>query len=194
VLAGGEAARRLVEAGDDERRRLERRLADGPGRILVEIAEELATLGATGEPFSRRLAEATEEIARLARGLRPRALDEDLATALREVVRGVPVAVALDVDVRDAGTGATTAAYYVCLEAITNAVRHAGATAVEVGGRVHDGRLTVEVRDDGNGGAALDRGSGLRGLEARCAALGGSLRVEGRPGSGSVVYAEIPCG
>jgi signal transduction histidine kinase len=80
----------------------------------------------------------------------------------------------------------------VVSEALTNVVRHAGATHAEVALRIEGRRLVIEVRDDGTGGADLGKGSGLRGLADRVGALDGSLRVEDAQGGGTVVHARVP--
>lgn len=86
------------------------------------------------------------------------------------------------------------AAYFVGSEGVTNAVKHANARRIELTAEVHDGRLVVAVADDGVGGATPARGSGLRGLADRVAALGGTLRIASDPGTGTVLTAELPCG
>jgi signal transduction histidine kinase len=84
-------------------------------------------------------------------------------------------------------------AYYVACEALTNAAKHAHAATITINARQHDGRLVVEVGDDGVGGADPN-GSGLRGLADRVAALDGRLHVHSPPGQGTRVTAELPCG
>ena len=88
---------------------------------------------------------------------------------------------------------AEATAYFTVAEALTNAARHAEAGQVEVEAVQSDDHLTVEVRDDGRGGADASGGSGLRGLADRLAALDGRLQVSSPPGGGTVLRAEIPC-
>jgi len=87
-----------------------------------------------------------------------------------------------------------TAAYYVVSEALTNAAKHSRASAVRVAATCADGLLTVEIADDGAGGAGAGRGSGLRGLADRVEALGGTLTVSSPAGQGTTLRAELPCG
>jgi signal transduction histidine kinase len=85
-------------------------------------------------------------------------------------------------------------AYFVVAEALTNATRHASGTHVEVLAEQRNGSLYVEVRDDGDGGADINSGSGLRGLFDRVSAIGGELEVVSPIGEGTLVRARIPCG
>jgi signal transduction histidine kinase len=87
-----------------------------------------------------------------------------------------------------------TTVYYVTSEAIANAVKHAGATRIDVRIARDDGRLAVRVSDDGRGGAAVTPGSGLAGLSDRVSAIGGALALESRDGAGTTVEAMVPCG
>ena len=86
------------------------------------------------------------------------------------------------------------AAYFVACEALANAVKHSGATAISLRAEQLNGSLVVEVVDDGVGGAAISSGSGLRGLADRVEAHGGRLRVESPAGAGTLVIGELPCG
>ena len=104
----------------------------------------------------------------------------------------VPVTVETDLDGRLPPTIEATA-YFVAAEALTNTAKHADASASTIRARQTDDRLVVEIADDGRGGADLDRGSGLRGLEDRVTALGGTLRISSPPGGGTVVAMDLPC-
>jgi signal transduction histidine kinase len=199
--------RRLVEAGAEERRRLELRMRDGAGRRLeglaavLTAADELAT--ASNQPELRakldrarlQLESALEEMAELARGLYPPSLTErGLAAALSELCGRSAVPVELAVSVPGLPTQIAAVAYFVCAEALSNVAKYAEASTVSVSARVPDGRLVIEVTDDGIGGADPARGSGLRGLADRVEALAGSLRTDSPAGAGTRLTAEIPLG
>jgi signal transduction histidine kinase len=110
------------------------------------------------------------------------------------VATTAPLPVGLTVDVPDRlPEPVEVAAYYFVAETLANIVKYAGASAARVGVSHRDGRLVVEVADDGVGGADPSDGSGLRGLADRVEALGGWLRVTSRPAEGTTVRAEIPC-
>ena len=87
-----------------------------------------------------------------------------------------------------------SAAYFVAAEAVTNAIKHAGGTRIEVTGERAGDRFRLRVVDDGTGGARVAPGGGLAGLADRLDALGGSLTVVSPPGQGTTVTAELPCG
>jgi signal transduction histidine kinase len=86
------------------------------------------------------------------------------------------------------------AAYFIGCEALTNAVKHAGASRIDLIAQRRNGSLVVSVSDDGSGGADPEAGSGLRGLADRVAAQGGTLTLESRTGAGTLLTAELPCG
>ncbi|KAB2374849.1 hypothetical protein F9B16_27065 [Actinomadura montaniterrae] len=109
------------------------------------------------------------------------------------LVRGVPIPVVLDVCPEPVPEDVATTAYYVASEAVANAVKHAAAGGIRLRVTRADGHLTVEVHDDGSGGATIEPGSGLAGLADRVAAAGGALSVASRPGSGTSVEAVLPC-
>jgi PAS domain S-box-containing protein len=195
---------RLVAAGDEARRRLERDLHDGAQQRLVSlsISLRLAQAKAESSPAEARLlleqasdelARALDELRELARGIHPAVLtDRGLAAALETLVARAPVPVALDPPSRRLPVPIEAAAYYVVAEALTNAVKHARAGGIDVTVSVPNGSVVVEVSDDGVGGADPRGGSGLSGLADRVAALDGSLRVESPAGGGTRVVAEIP--
>jgi signal transduction histidine kinase len=204
-LAGSRA--RIVEAGDAERRRLERNLHDGAQQRLVSLALQLRMVEASfeGNPARARtdLAEAREqlkhaldELRELARGIHPAILtDGGLAPALTALATRAPLPVEID-DVPDERLPepVEAAAYYLIAEAITNVAKHAQASHVAVSVRHDNGRIVVEVADDGIGGADPGAGSGLHGLADRVEALHGHLRVDSPPGGGTRVEARIPVG
>jgi PAS domain S-box-containing protein len=196
---------RIVKAADEERRRLERDLHDGAQQRLVHlnlllglVRSRLAT-----DPASARsaldeaiaeLAAGTAELRELARGIHPAVLaDGGLAPALAGLARrSSPPAALVAVPERRLSAAVEATVYFVVAEALTNITRYAGASTATVVARVDDGRLVVEVRDDGRGGAD-GNGSGLRGLADRAAALNGELQVKSRAGEGTSVKMWIPC-
>jgi signal transduction histidine kinase len=198
--------RAAVEGAEDERRRIERDLHDGAQQRLVALA---AGLGAAreklrGDPEAEAMvAEAHEEakaalreLRDLVRGIHPVILeDRGLDAALSAVVARSPVPVRLEVAVDERPPPAVeSAAYFVVSEALANVAAHSGATEAAVAIARAGGRLVVEVRDDGAGGADPARGTGLDGLRTRVEALGGVLYVISPPGGPTTVLAELPCG
>jgi PAS domain S-box-containing protein len=191
---------RIVQAGDAERRRLERNLHDGAQQRLVSLSltlrlaakrhgDDPMLLGAVEE-----LSHALEELRELARGIHPAILTEyGLEPALRALADRSPLPVELDVELEDRlPQPVEAAAYYVAAEALTNVAKHAQATAVNVRVSRDDGRAVIEVADDGRGGADAS-GSGLRGLADRVEALAGRLAVTSTAGAGTTLRAEMPC-
>jgi PAS domain S-box-containing protein len=196
---------RLVAASDAERRRLERNLHDGAQQRLVTLALSLrlaeariesdpeaarATLARAREDLSVALAELRE----LARGLHPGVLAErGLGPALDAAAGRAPVPVEI-VSVPDERLpeSVEVAAYYVVSEALTNVAKYANAGSARVEVSRANGRIVVEVSDDGVGGADAASGSGLRGLADRIGALNGTLTVESPHGRGTRIRAEIP--
>jgi signal transduction histidine kinase len=198
--------RRVLEAGQRERQRLERDLHDGAQQRLIALSLDLGRLehrlGA--DPAAKTaLAEAKREIARsldelrqVARGLHPAVLSgHGLAVALESLAARAPVPVTLTVRLADRPPeGAEVAAYYVVCESLANIGKHAHASSASVTVFRRDGQVVAEVVDDGIGGADTERGTGLRGLADRVEALGGRLRVWTPHGGGTRVRAELPCG
>jgi signal transduction histidine kinase len=196
---------RLVEAGDSERRRLERNLHDGAQQRLVGIALQLRLLQnrVSDDPAAAELASAVgEELARslselreLARGLHPAVLEHGLGPALRALATRsqVPTSVHYEIPGR-LPEQIELAAYFVVAEALTNVAKYADAHEATVRAWRHDGTAVIEVADDGVGGADDSLGSGLRGLADRVEALDGSMRVVSPRGGGTTVTAELPCG
>jgi signal transduction histidine kinase len=187
-----ESRRRLVEAADAERRRLERELREGAGRRLEKITELLA-----GSPslagVEAELVAARSDLDELARGIHPAVLtDGGLRSALEQLVSNCPVPVALAAPAERLPPAVEAATYFVCAEALTNVTKHARASRASVQVDTQDGVVSVAVLDDGIGGADLSRGSGFSGLSDRVEALGGRFRVQSPSGGGTVVRAEIP--
>jgi PAS domain S-box-containing protein len=197
---------RIVEAGDAERRRLERNLHDGAQQRLValSIALRLARQKLTADPAAaeqllarveEELSSALEELRELARGIHPAILtDRGLRPALESLAARAPVPVELDAASADRlPPQVEAAAFYVVSEALANVAKYAQASNVSVTVNGFNGRAVVEVRDDGVGGADPTRGSGLRGLADRVEALAGTIVVDSRAGEGTSIRAEIPC-
>ena len=195
---------RIVEAGDRERRRVERNLHDGAQQRLVSLSLALSMLreqveddqatAAAVEEVASELKTAVRELRELARGIHPAILTEEgLVAAVGSLAERspVPVDVASDLDGR-LPESVEAAAYFVVSEALTNVAKYAHAHAARVEIERRNGTLAVSVADDGVGGADPEHGSGLLGLRDRVAAVGGSLRVESPSGAGTRVSAEIP--
>jgi signal transduction histidine kinase len=200
-----ESRARIVEAGYAERRRVERDLHDGAQQRLVALALELQLVRAKLETdpaaatelleaAADELTGATEELRELARGLHPPLLaDRGLVPALEALAKRAPLPVAVDADDAERAPEAVeAAAYFVVSEALTNVARHADAEEAVVRVACREGLLSVEIEDNGTGGADVAAGTGLRGLVDRVRALDGSLEVESSPGRGSTVRATLP--
>jgi signal transduction histidine kinase len=196
---------RIVEAGDAERRRLERNLHDGAQQRLVALAVDLTLIDAKLEkdpPGARKtlavakdeLAKGLEELRELARGIHPAVLtDRGLGPALQALVKRAPVPVEITELPGDRLPGPVeAAAYYLVAEAITNVAKYAHASRVLVGVCRSSDRVTVTVSDDGVGGADTAHGTGLRGLADRIEALEGHLVLDSPPECGTLISAEIP--
>jgi signal transduction histidine kinase len=195
---------RLVEAGDAERRRLERDLHDGAQSRLVALAVQLRlarTKAGAGTEVARILDESgselqasLDELRELARGIHPAVLtDRGLGAALGALASRAPVPVDFAGEPPDdLPAAAATAIYFVVSEALTNVAKYADAEHATVSVQRVAHKVVVEVSDDGVGGADGSSGSGLRGLSDRVAALDGRLEVRSPPGAGTCVRAEIP--
>ena len=197
---------RAVDSAEAERRRIERDLHDGAQQRLVALAMDLGMaraklesdpaaatvlVGEAHEEAKRALAELRD----LARGIHPAVLaDRGLDAAISALAARSPVPVGIDVATGRLPDPVESAAYFVVAEALTNAAKHA--RAAEIGVRItrHRDLLIVEVIDDGAGGADPARGTGLRGLADRVAAVDGHLTVTSPPGGPTVIRAELPCG
>ena len=196
--------RRILEARDEERRRLERRLHQGAEARLGELAGTLrrgrrsASHERTRQQIARaedQLIRTLEELRRLAHGLHPRILSEHgLQGALATLAKDLALPVEIKVRGSQLPEQVAVVAYFVCAEALTNVAKHAAAAHVTVAVTAGDGRVRVEIVDDGVGGADPARGSGLRGLADRVETFGGTLQVESVPGHGTRLAAEIPLG
>ncbi len=197
---------RIISASDTERKRLERNLHDGAQQHLVSVSHAVH-LGLrlldedpkrAEEHFQRALVElnaAHEELRELARGLHPQILTvQGLAVAVRSLARRAPIPVTVITrdDTQRWSPLVESAAYYVVAEALTNVLKYSEATSATVRVLTRDDRLTVEISDDGRGGALPANGSGLGGLKDRVEALDGIFEVDSPPGRGTCVRAELP--
>ena len=197
---------RMLQIGLEERRRLERDLHDGAQQRLVSMALNirLARAKLNEDPLAAEqllasagdeLESALEELRELARGIHPAVLtDRGLGTALETLANRAPVPVELgELPDERLPEAVELAAYFVVAEALTNVAKYAGASHATVQVERENGRVVVEVSDDGVGGADPGRGTGLRGLADRLAVLEGRLQVESERGHGTTVTARIPC-
>jgi signal transduction histidine kinase len=199
---------RIVEATDAERRRLERDLHDGAQQRLVSLSLALRLLrtrlesraGANDEAVAAadeaaaELKVAIQELRELARGIHPAILTEaGLGAAITVLAdRSTVPATVSSLPDRRLSPAVEATAYFVISEALANVAKYASATRASVGADCRDTTLRVEVGDNGIGGADASRGSGIRGLQDRVAALGGRITIESPPGQGTLVVAEIP--
>jgi signal transduction histidine kinase len=196
---------RIVNAGDEARRRLERNLHDGAQQRLVSLSLSLRLARSLSqrdpaaaeeilESAGQELSQALEELRELARGIHPAILtDRGLGPALEALATRAPLPVELE-EVPDQPLPAPieAAAYYVVAEALTNVAKYANAKRATVRVMRAGGQATIEVSDDGVGGADPLSGTGLRGLADRVEALDGTLAVRSN-GAGTRVSAVIPC-
>jgi signal transduction histidine kinase len=198
---------RIIAAADAERQRIERDLHDGAQQRLVALATMLTLAEARLKTDPERAAElvarareeaqlAVKDLRDLAHGIHPAVLsDLGLHAALEALAARAPVPVQVTgVPSEPLPPSVEAAAYFVTAEALTNVAKYAQANECDVNLVVEDGRLRVEIRDDGVGGADPTRGSGLLGLRDRVEALDGSLEVDSPPGEGTAVVVELPVG
>jgi PAS domain S-box-containing protein len=196
---------RIVAAGDDARRRFERDLHDGAQQQLVSLGLEVRAAEASVPPELHPLKEQishlvtglagiSEEVREISRGIHPAILSKGgLGPALKTLARRSAVPVQLDLGVdRRLPDSAEVAAYYVVAEALTNAVKYARASEVNVCVQADGANLRLSIRDDGIGGADAGKGSGLTGLIDRVEALGGTMQISSQPGNGTSLHVEIP--
>ena len=197
---------RIVEAGYEQRRRLERDLHDGAQQRLMALGINLRLVRERieGDPQEaadlldasmQELNEATAELRELGRGIHPAVLtDRGLKAALKGLAGRSPVSVELIETPEDRlPSSVESAIYFVVAEALTNVARYAEAQSANVSVVRGNGQVEVRVSDDGVGGADPELGSGLSGLSDRIAALDGSLHVTSLVGEGTTVRAKIPC-
>jgi signal transduction histidine kinase len=198
---------RLVAASDQARRQIERDLHDGIQQRLVSLVLDLRTaedavppelsgLGGQLAEIADGLTGALTDLRELSRGIHPAILSEGgLSPALKALARRSAVPVQLDIDVRQRlPEPVEVAAYYVAAEALANTAKHARASIAHVNLQAHNDRLQLSIRDDGQGGATTDGGSGLVGLTDRVEALGGTILVDSPPGQGTRLDVDLPIG
>jgi signal transduction histidine kinase len=194
---------RIVEAADDARRRIERDLHDGAQQQLVSLALDLRMLKArlsdsglagTVDQIGNKLAVALAELREFARGIHPAFLSErGVGAAVDALVARAPLNIEADVALHERLPAAVeAAAYFVIAEGLTNVVRYGETTRATVAVRRVGGEVEVVVADDGVGGATLEGGTGLRGLNDRLAVLDGSLVLSSPAGGGTRLEARIP--
>jgi signal transduction histidine kinase len=195
---------RIVEAADDARRRIERDLHDGAQQQLVSLALDLRMLKArladsglagTVDQIGEKLAVALAELREFARGIHPAFLSErGVGAAVEALVARAPLNIEAEVELDERlPAPVEAAAYFVIAEGLTNVVRYAETRNAWVQVSRHGGEVVVRVSDDGNGGAIVEGGTGLRGLIDRLAVLDGRLEVTSPPGHGTTLEAHIPC-
>jgi PAS domain S-box-containing protein len=201
-LTGSRA--RIVKAGDEQRRRMERNLHDGAQQRLVSLALQLrlakAQLGKDTGAAKESLQKATqeldlalEELRELARGLHPGALTEHgLENALAALVARLPIKVKIDAPAERVPLDVEATAYYIVSEALTNVAKHAQATSADVKITRDGETVRLEIVDDGRGGADPLAGTGLMGLRDRAEAAGGTLFVVSPAGKGTTITATLP--
>ena len=196
---------RTVDASIEERRRLERDLHDGAQQRLVSLGMDLGIalekLDADPEAAKALLREAhgdaqlaLRELRDLARGIHPAVLtDRGLDAAVSGLAARSPVPVRVRGTLTERPPASVEAtAYFIASEALANVAKHADANSAEVALELADGRLRVEIADDGRGGAD-PHGTGLQGLADRAAALDGSFMVVSPVGGGTRIITELPC-
>lgn len=207
AVSNARLAARIVQAQEAERRRTERNIHDGAQQQLAAL---VAQLGRARERLRRQeklpeivlgdLQQAAlgilGELRELALGIHPSVLaDGGLLEAIEDRSSRMPIAVDIDVDPAVRGRFADEiegAAYFFVMEALANVLKHANATSARVGLGWRNGRLVIEVADDGIGFTRSSQLGGLGGLADRLAALGGSLAIDTRPGRGTNLVAELP--
>ena len=197
---------RLVDAFEVERRRIERDLHDGAQQRLVALSMQLGLARLelpAGSPAAEQVGaahelakEALTELRELIRGVHPKILtDRGLAAAVEAVSGTAPVPVDLHLRIPGRLPGAVeVTAYFVVVEALANVAKHSQANRALVAAWLVGGRLLLDVRDDGRGGADASRGSGLTGLADRVAAVDGTVALSSPPGGPTLLHVEIPAG
>lgn len=192
--------RRIVDAADAQRHRLQDELRTRIQRRLDDVAESIAELGRVGElptavieDLACELDRTHEDLDDFARGLHPRSvIDAGLGPAISQLASRLAIDLELNVPAVGLRPPTAAAAYFVCAEALTNVAKHAGARRVSVDISADDVVTTITVADDGSGGADPGRGSGLVGLSDRVQTLGGTLTIDSRRGVGTRLHAIVP--
>lgn len=198
---------RLVEAAELERRRIARDLHDGLQVQLVLLALQAGQLAQTTDvsdayrqgatTLRQGIDGAARELRELVHAVMPSTLiEQGLSAATEDLVDRMPVPTRLELGIGDDSLPpmVESAAYFVLAEGLANTLKHSRATECAVRLTTADNRLYIEVQDNGVGGAMFEHGAGLSGLSDRIDALGGDLRVDSPPGSGTRLLAQLPCG
>jgi signal transduction histidine kinase len=195
---------RVVAAADETRRQIERNLHDGAQQRLINTVitlklarQALADTDGQGlELVDEALAHAdsaNEELRELAHGILPAALTRGgLGGAIEALATRAPLPISVDLPAPRLPPALEATAYFITAEALTNVLKHAHAPSAAVTGYLEGNALHLEIRDDGVGGARVDGGSGLLGLQDRAAAVNGELHVQSPPGGGTRVVATLP--
>jgi PAS domain S-box-containing protein len=196
---------RIVAAGDDAKRRIERNLHDGTQQRLIALGLDVQTVRESIPPdqidahyglerIGRELEAVLEDVRELSHGLHPALLSQaGLGASLRALARKSPIPVTLDVRVGNRPSESTeTAVYYVISEALANSAKHSGASEISVVVTTYRSEIRALVEDDGGGGAEASAGSGLVGLIDRVEALGGRFSLDSPPGRGTRISVEMP--
>jgi PAS domain S-box-containing protein len=195
---------RLVKAGDDQRRRLERNLHDGAQQRLVSVAlslrlararlsDEDGAAASLLDEAARELDTGLTELREIARGLHPAILsDRGLRHALEALAARLPVPLEIDSPDGRLPEHLEATIYYIVAEALTNVARHAAADHARVTIGVEGDTVRCEIADDGRGGADIAQGTGIQGLRDRAEAAGGTLSLTSPPGRGTIVTARLP--
>jgi signal transduction histidine kinase len=194
---------RLVQAADEQRRRVVRDLHDGAQQRLIHAVMTLQLATARGDAppaLARLLADALEhtraaieELRELAHGIHPAILTHrGLAAAVDALADRAPLPVHVDISQQRYPSSVESTAYFVAAEALTNVAKYASASSAHVTATATGDALVLAVEDDGVGGALPSAGSGLSGLQDRVAAMQGALTVESSPGAGTRIHAVIP--
>jgi signal transduction histidine kinase len=194
------ARERIAQAGEAERRRIQRDLHDGAQARLISVGLLLRNLRRDTPDAAAQLDTAVDELTRairqlrdLSAGLPPSLLDAGLRPALADLADAVPVTVRVAVTPERFAPGLESTAYFVACEGLANAIKHARAEHVAFDVARAADRLVIRVADDGVGGAAAGAGGGLAGLRDRVAAHGGRLDIDTGPATGTVLTVELPC-
>jgi PAS domain S-box-containing protein len=196
---------RIVTAGDEARRRIERNLHDGTQQRLVALGLDVETVRASIpaaqqeaqsglERIRHELEAVLQDVRELSHGLHPALLSQaGLGPSLRALARRSPIPVKLDVSIRERPSEPTeTAVYYAISEVLANAAKHARASEISVVLKTSGSEIRAIVEDDGCGGAEASAGSGLVGLIDRIEALGGRFALDSPPGQGTRISIEMP--
>lgn len=193
---------RMAETTLRDRRRLERDLHDGAQQRLLALSTRLALIRGHVDPATEpvvdaalsELREALGELRDLARGVHPAILSQKgIKAAVESMADRMPIPVEIDIPDRRCPPTVEGTIYFVICEALTNTVKHSAASRASVRVELGNNQLQFAVRDDGRGGADVGRGAGLQNLKDRISAVGGEIRVDSSPGSGTTITGNLPC-